>query len=197
MIYYGSIKSQGFVFCKMNFKNILELTGKYTVARLLERDDFNNRFNNKTPIGVHEFMYPLMQGYDSVAIHADIEIGGTDQTFNLLVGRELQKDYGQEQQDVIVFPLLVGLDGKEKMSKSLDNYIGTVAPQSGMNAISFINECEEYDIDLFFVIAQCQLESNFATTGLGAKTRSAFNIKAYECKSRDFRPAEGFRRSGL
>ena len=109
---------------KMNFKDVLELTGKYTVARLLERDDFSNRFNNKTPIGVHEFMYPLMQGYDSVAIHADIEIGGTDQTFNLLVGRELQKDYGQEQQDVIVFPLLVGLDGKEKMSKSLDNYIG-------------------------------------------------------------------------
>ena len=109
---------------KMNFKDVLELTGKYTVARLLERDDFSNRFNNKIPIGVHEFMYPLMQGYDSVAIHADIEIGGTDQTFNLLVGRELQKDYGQEQQDVIVFPLLVGLDGKEKMSKSLGNYIG-------------------------------------------------------------------------
>lgn len=109
---------------KMNFKDILELTGKYTVARLLERDDFNNRFNNKTPIGVHEFMYPLMQGYDSVAIKADIEIGGTDQTFNLLVGRELQRDYGQTPQDVIVFPLLVGLDGKEKMSKSLDNYIG-------------------------------------------------------------------------
>ena len=109
---------------KMNFKDVLELTGKYTVARLLERDDFNNRFNNKTPIGVHEFMYPLMQGYDSVAIKADIEIGGTDQTFNLLVGRELQRDYGQTPQDVIVFPLLVGLDGKEKMSKSLDNYIG-------------------------------------------------------------------------
>ena len=109
---------------KMNFKDVLELTGKYTVARLLERDDFSNRFNNKTPIRVHEFMDPLMQGYDSVTIHADIEIGGTDQTFNLLVGRELQKDYGQEQQDVIVFPLLVGLDGKEKMSKSLDNYIG-------------------------------------------------------------------------
>ena len=109
---------------RMNFKDVLELTGKYTVARLLERDDFSNRFNNKTPIGVHEFMYPLMQGYDSVAIHANIEIGGTDQTFNLLVGRELQKDYGQEQQDVIVFPLLIGLDGKEKMSKSLDNYIG-------------------------------------------------------------------------
>lgn len=109
---------------KMSFKDVLELTGKYTVARILERDDFNNRFINKIPIGIHEFMYPLMQGYDSVAIHADVEIGGTDQTFNLLVGRELQKDYGQSPQDVIVLPLLVGLDGKEKMSKSLDNYIG-------------------------------------------------------------------------
>ena len=109
---------------KMDFKDILKLAGKYTVARLLERDDFNNRFTNKMPIGVHEFMYPLMQGYDSVAIKADIEIGGTDQTFNLLVGRELQRDYGQTPQDVIVFPLLIGLDGKEKMSKSLDNYIG-------------------------------------------------------------------------
>ena len=108
----------------MDFKDVLKLAGKYTVARLLERDDFNNRFTNKMPIGVHEFMYPLMQGYDSVAIKADIEIGGTDQTFNLLVGRELQRDYGQTPQDVIVFPLLIGLDGKEKMSKSLDNYIG-------------------------------------------------------------------------
>ena len=109
---------------KIDFKDVLKLAGKYTVARLLERDDFNNRFTNKMPIGVHEFMYPLMQGYDSVAIKADIEIGGTDQTFNLLVGRELQRDYGQTPQDVIVFPLLIGLDGKEKMSKSLDNYIG-------------------------------------------------------------------------
>lgn len=109
---------------KMNFNDVLELTGKYTVARILERDDFANRFKNNVPIGIHEFMYPLMQGYDSVALNADIEIGGTDQTFNLLVGRELQKDYGQESQDVIVLPLLVGLDGKEKMSKSLDNYIG-------------------------------------------------------------------------
>lgn len=109
---------------KLDFKDILELTGKYTLARMLEREDFNNRFKNNLPLGIHELMYPLMQGYDSVALKADIEIGGTDQTFNLLVGRELQKDYGQEPQDVMVFPLLVGLDGKEKMSKSLDNYIG-------------------------------------------------------------------------
>ena len=109
---------------KMTFEEVIKLTGKYTVARILERDDFNNRFTNNIPIGIHEFMYPLMQGYDSVALNADIEIGGTDQTFNLLVGRELQKDYGQESQDVMVLPLLVGLDGKEKMSKSLGNYIG-------------------------------------------------------------------------
>lgn len=113
---------------KMTFEDVVKLTGKYTVARILERDDFNNRFINNIPIGIHEFLYPLMQGYDSVALNADIEIGGTDQTFNLLVGRELQRDYGQEPQDVMVLPLLVGLDGKEKMSKSLGNYIGIDEP---------------------------------------------------------------------
>lgn len=109
---------------KMNFGDIINLTSKYTVARILERDDFKNRFENNLPLSMHELLYPLMQGYDSVALNADIEIGGTDQTFNLLVGRELQKDYGQDSQVVMTFPLLVGLDGKEKMSKSLDNYIG-------------------------------------------------------------------------
>lgn len=109
---------------KMSFKDVINLAGKYTVARIIERDDFANRFKNNIPIGIHEFLYPLMQGYDSVALHADIEIGGTDQTFNLLVGRELQRDYHQEPQDVMCLPLLVGLDGKEKMSKSLGNYIG-------------------------------------------------------------------------
>lgn len=109
---------------KMNFADIITLTSKYTVARIMERDDFKNRFENNLPLSMHELLYPLMQGYDSVALNADIEIGGTDQTFNLLVGRELQKDYGQEPQVVMTFPLLVGLDGKEKMSKSLDNYIG-------------------------------------------------------------------------
>jgi len=109
---------------KMTFEDVIKLAGKYTVARIMERDDFKNRFENNLPLSMHELLYPLMQGYDSVALHADIEIGGTDQTFNLLVGRELQKDYDQEQQVVMTFPLLVGLDGKEKMSKSLDNYIG-------------------------------------------------------------------------
>ena len=109
---------------KMTFEDVIKLASKYTVARIMERDDFKNRFENNLPLSMHELLYPLMQGYDSVALHADIEIGGTDQTFNLLVGRELQKDYDQESQVVMTFPLLVGLDGKEKMSKSLDNYIG-------------------------------------------------------------------------
>ena len=109
---------------KMNFGDVINLASKYTVARIMERDDFKNRFEKGLPLSMHELLYPLMQGYDSVAINADIEIGGTDQTFNLLVGRDLQKHYGQESQVVMTFPLLVGLDGKEKMSKSLGNYIG-------------------------------------------------------------------------
>lgn len=109
---------------KLNLKDVIELMSRYTLARILEREDFKNRYENNLPLSMHELLYPLMQGYDSVSLNADIEIGGTDQTFNLLVGRELQKDYGQEPQTVITFPLLVGLDGKEKMSKSLDNYIG-------------------------------------------------------------------------
>lgn len=117
---------------KLNFEDILSLTGKYTVARILERDDFKKRYENGLPICIHELLYPLMQGYDSVALEADVEIGGTDQTFNLLVGRELQKDYGQIPQEVITFPLLIGLDGVEKMSKSLDNYIGLDEPPESM-----------------------------------------------------------------
>lgn len=113
---------------KMSFGDVLMLAGKYTLARIMERDDFKNRYEANQPIGLHELMYPLMQGYDSVALGADIEVGGTDQTFNLLVGRELQKDYGQAPQEVITFPLLPGLDGVEKMSKSLGNYIGIDEP---------------------------------------------------------------------
>ena len=113
---------------KMNFADVLNLAGKYTVAQIMERDDFAKRYSTNQPIGIHEMLYPLMQGYDSVALNADIEVGGTDQTFNLLVGRELQRDYEQTPQEVITFPLLLGLDGKEKMSKSLDNYIGIDEP---------------------------------------------------------------------
>jgi len=108
----------------MSFVDVLGLSSKYTVARLLERDDFDKRFKGGLPIGVHELMYPLMQGYDSVALEADIELGGTDQKFNLLVGRELQRAYGQPPQVTITMPILEGTDGVQKMSKSLGNYIG-------------------------------------------------------------------------
>src|SRR5258706_14567719 len=113
---------------KLGAEGMIRLAARYTVARLRERDDFRNRFSNKQPIAVHGLRYPLMQGYDSVAMKADVELGGTDQKFNLLVGRELQKDFGQEQQCILTMPLLVGTDGVEKMSKSLGNYIGIAEP---------------------------------------------------------------------
>lgn len=109
---------------KMNFGDVIELAAKCTVARMLERDDFNNRYTNHLPLSVHEFFYPLMQAYDSVAIKADIELGGTDQTFNILMGRNIQRDYGQDPQLTLFMPLLEGIDGVEKMSKSLGNYVG-------------------------------------------------------------------------
>ncbi len=109
---------------KMNFGDVIELAAKCTVARMLERDDFHNRYVNHLPLSVHEFFYPLMQAYDSVAVKADIELGGTDQTFNILMGRNIQRDYGQEPQLTLFMPLLEGIDGVEKMSKSLGNYIG-------------------------------------------------------------------------
>ncbi len=108
----------------LTMKEILRLASTVTVARMLERDDFSNRYTREIPIGLHEFFYPLMQAYDSVAVKADIELGGTDQTFNILMGRSLQKDMGMEPQIALFMPILEGLDGKEKMSKSLGNYIG-------------------------------------------------------------------------
>ena len=109
---------------KLTPVEIIKLTAAYTVAQILERDDFSKRYKNGEPISVHELLYPLMQGYDSVALRADVELGGSDQKFNLLVGRELQRNYGQEPQVIITMPLLEGLDGVQKMSKSLGNYIG-------------------------------------------------------------------------
>jgi tyrosyl-tRNA synthetase len=113
---------------KLTAADMIALASKYTVARMLEREDFSNRFSNQLPISIHEFMYPLVQGYDSVALKADVELGGTDQKFNLLVGRELQREWGQPPQTVIMMPLLEGLDGVNKMSKSLGNYIGINEP---------------------------------------------------------------------
>ena len=109
---------------QLGAEGMIKLAGKWTVARMLERDDFSKRFAEQRPISIHEFLYPLVQGYDSVAMKADVELGGTDQKFNLLVGRELQKDFGQEPQVIITMPLLEGLDGVNKMSKSLGNYVG-------------------------------------------------------------------------
>jgi len=113
---------------KLGAEGMIRLAARYTVARILERDDFAKRYRAGQPIAVHELLYPLMQGYDSVAMKADVELGGTDQKFNLLVGRELQKDYGQEPQCILTTPLLEGLDGVNKMSKSLGNYVGIAEP---------------------------------------------------------------------
>src|SRR6186713_3713532 len=107
----------------MNAAGLIEIAGRHTVARMLERDDFAKRYKGSQPIAIHEFLYPLVQGYDSVALKSDVELGGTDQKFNLLVGRELQRDYGQEPQVVITMPLLEGTDGVKKMSKSIGNYV--------------------------------------------------------------------------
>lgn len=113
-------------------RGMIQLAARYTVARMLERDDFTKRYRSGVPISVHEFLYPLMQGYDSVALKSDLELGGTDQKFNLLVGRELQREYGQEPQCILTMPLLVGLDGVEKMSKSKANYVGISEQPSEM-----------------------------------------------------------------
>jgi tyrosyl-tRNA synthetase len=116
----------------MQAQDLIRLAARHTVARMLEREDFHKRYTSQTPISIHEFLYPLIQGYDSVALEADVELGGTDQTFNLLVGRDLQREYGQQPQVVITLPLLEGLDGVQKMSKSLGNYVGIDEPAKEM-----------------------------------------------------------------
>lgn len=116
----------------LNFEELLRLTAYFTVARLLERDDFSKRYADNVSIGLHEFLYPVMQAYDSIALEADVEIGGTDQIFNLLAGRELQRSLGQRPQSVLTLPILVGLDGEKKMSKSLGNYVGLTDPPEEM-----------------------------------------------------------------
>ncbi|WAC73298.1 tyrosine--tRNA ligase [Roseateles sp. SL47] len=131
-------------------RGMIQLAAKYTVARMMERDDFTKRFAAGTPISVHEFLYPLMQGYDSVALKSDLELGGTDQKFNLLMGRHLQAEYGQEPQCILTMPLLEGLDGVEKMSKSKNNYVGITEPANSMFAkilsISDVQMWKWYDL---------------------------------------------------
>jgi tyrosyl-tRNA synthetase len=179
---------------------LIKLASKYNVARMLERDDFNKRFTSNKSIAIHEFLYPLVQGYDSVALKADVECGGTDQKFNLLVGRELQRDYDQDPQVVITVPILEGLDGEKKMSKSLDNYIAIDEDPDEMfgkimsisddlmwrwfELLSFMPEEEisklkdEMDAgknprDIKFVLAE-ELVDRFHEDGDGEKSKEAF-----------------------
>ncbi len=138
-------------------RGLIQLSSKYTVARMMERDDFTKRFKAGNPISLHEFLYPLMQGYDSVALRADLELGGTDQKFNILVGRELQKDYGQEQQCILTMPLLEGLDGVEKMSKSKNNYIAITEPANTMFA-KVMSISDEMMWRYYDLLSFCSLE---------------------------------------
>ena len=185
---------------KLGADGLIELASKYNVARMLERDDFNKRFSSNKSIAIHEFLYPLVQGYDSVALEADVECGGTDQKFNLLVGRELQRDYDQEPQVVITVPILEGLDGAKKMSKSLNNFVGIDEEPNEMfgkimsisddlmwrwfELLSFISEVEINDLkkqmehgknprDIKFVLAE-ELVDRFHEDGDGEKSKEAF-----------------------
>jgi tyrosyl-tRNA synthetase len=122
------VRFNGDWFKEMSFEKVMNLAGSFTVARMLERDDFANRYATQQPISIHEFFYPLMQGYDSVVIQSDVELGATEQKFNLVIGRSIQKEYGQEPQIILTLPVLEGLDGKQRMSKSIGNYIGIDEP---------------------------------------------------------------------
>ncbi|MFC6275994.1 tyrosine--tRNA ligase [Psittacicella hinzii] len=166
-------------------EGVLRLASQSTVARMLERDDFHKRYHNNQSIAIHEFLYPLFQGYDSVAMQADIEFGGTDQTFNLLMGRELQKTYGQAQQVCITMPLLVGLDGEKKMSKSLGNYIGvTDEPNEMYGKVMAISDdlmWDWYTLLSFKSLAQIQELKDKVANGMNprdAKVELALEITA-------------------
>ena len=164
-------------------RGIIQLASRYTVARMMERDDFTKRFKGGVPISVHEFLYPLMQGYDSVALKSDLELGGTDQKFNLLVGRELQKEYGQEPQCILTMPLLEGTDGVEKMSKSKNNYIGIgEAPDSMFGKLMSISDTlmwryfELLSFDSLEDIAKLRAETEAGRNPRDAKVKLAQEI---------------------
>ncbi|UOD50159.1 tyrosine--tRNA ligase [Orrella daihaiensis] len=167
-------------------RGMIELASRYTVARMMEREDFTQRFRNGVSISVHEFLYPLMQGYDSVALKADLELGGTDQKFNLLVGRELQKEYGQQPQCILTMPLLEGTDGVEKMSKSKGNYIGISEPPDSMfgklMSISDILMWRYYDLLSFKPVAD--IKALRADTEAGRNPRDAKVMLAIEVVDR-------------
>jgi tyrosyl-tRNA synthetase len=156
-------------------RGMIELAARYTVARMMERDDFSKRFKAGTPISIHEFLYPLMQGYDSVALRSDLELGGTDQKFNLLVGRSLQAEYGQEPQCIMTMPLLEGLDGIEKMSKSKGNYIAISEPAKDMFAklMSISDELMWKYFDLLSERPPAEIVALRAATASGGNPRDA------------------------
>lgn len=178
---------------KMSSSDLIKLSSHYTVARMLERDDFHKRYKGRQPISIHEFLYPLIQGYDSVALKADVELGGTDQKFNLLVGRELQKDYGLEPQVVITMPLLEGTGGVQKMSKSLGNYIGITEPPGEIfgKIMSISDELMIRYYELLSDTSINELEKMKETIKNGAINPKVCKVKlAKEIVSRFYSPAD-------
>nr|HET7859816.1 tyrosine--tRNA ligase [Caldimonas sp.] len=167
-------------------RGMIELAARYTVARMMERDDFSRRYKAGTPISIHEFLYPLMQGYDSVALKSDLELGGTDQKFNLLVGRALQTEYGQEPQCIMTMPLLEGLDGVEKMSKSKGNYIAIADPANEMFAklMSISDDLMWKYFDLLSTRSEAEIAGLRAETAAGRNPRDAKVALAKEITSR-------------
>ena len=166
---------------KLGADGMVRLAGRYTVARMLERDDFRKRFTANQAISIHEFLYPLVQGYDSVAMQADVELGGTDQKFNLLVGRELQKDYGQEPQVILTMPILEGTDGIQKMSKSLGNYVGVTDPPQEMfgKLMSISDDLMWRYFELLSFRPMSQIEKFKREVNAGANPRDIkFNLAA-------------------
>ncbi|SNB46335.1 tyrosine--tRNA ligase [Geobacter sp. DSM 9736] len=161
---------------KLSATEMIGLAARYTVARMLERDDFGKRYANQLPISIHEFLYPLIQGYDSVALEADVELGGTDQKFNLLVGRELQREWGQKPQTVITMPLLEGLDGFNKMSKSLGNYIGINEPADEIFG-KIMSISDELMIRYYELLSDLSL-TELANLKLGLRDRSIHPMDA-------------------
>ena len=170
----------------MGAAGVVELASCYTVARMLERDDFSKRYSNNQPIAVHELLYPLVQGYDSVALRADVELGGTDQKFNLLVGRELQKHYGQESQVVLTMPLLEGLDGVQKMSKSLGNYVGITEPPNEMfgKLMSVSDDLMWRYFDLLSFLTRSEIDKLKNDVAQGANPRDVKFLLAEEIVAR-------------
>ena len=175
----------------MSSVGLIRLAAKHTVARMLERDDFAKRYKGGQPIAIHEFLYPLVQGYDSVALKADVELGGTDQKFNLLVGRQLQEAYGQEPQVVITMPLLEGLDGVNKMSKSLGNYIGVTEPPDDMfgKLMSISDELMWRYFELLSFRSNAELAELRSAVGAGRNPMTAKFELAKEITARFHGPA--------